>query len=74
MDNLEHDLIVCTVILQMLENKKAVWTSTLKSFKEIRHDDEIERVEMILDSIDMEIERQREQIKYIGEFVIRPTP
>lgn len=72
MDNIENDLVTCTVILQMLENQKHVWSNKLASAASIRHDDEIERIQFVLDSIDSEITRQYEQIKFIGSFNSRP--
>ena len=72
MDTLETDLMTCVVILQMLENQKHVWSNKLAFAANIRHDDDAERIQLILDSIDLEIERQHEQIKFIGSFYTRP--
>jgi hypothetical protein len=69
---LETDLILCTVIIQMLENQKHIWSNRLASAGEIRHDDDAERIQFILDSIDLEISRQQEQIKYIARYVVQP--
>ena len=74
MDKLEQDLIVCTVLIQMLENQKHVWSNKLSLAKDIRHDGDQDRICMILDSIDLEIERQKQQITYIANFAIRPLP
>lgn len=72
MNTLETDLVTCTVILQMLENQKHIWSNELAHAEAIRHDDDADRIQCILDSIDLEIARQHEQIKYIGQFYTRP--
>ena len=74
MDKLEQDLIVCTVLIQMLENQKHIWSNNLAHAEAIRHDDDADRIQLILDSIDLEIERQKQQITYIANFAIRPLP
>lgn len=72
MNTIENDLVAHAVIIQLLENQRHVWSNKLAFAAEIRHDDDAERIQLVLDSIDMEIDRQREQIKYIGSFYTRP--